>query len=83
MAIKYRIVPKRDFGSGPGFYIDGKYVKKGFIVTDGNCNVMPAATWFLTIADAMEAINIWEMVGKDADRFWLAWKKRRHNRNDV
>lgn len=73
-ARKYRIQPKRDFGSGNGFLINGQWVKAGFVVTDGFCNVMPGATWFQTIADAFRAIVIWEMAGKRADEFWRLWR---------
>jgi hypothetical protein len=66
---KYRIVPKRDFGR-MGFWIEGKWVKTGFVVTDGFCNVMPGATWFRTVADAMAAIRVLEETKGDSDAFW-------------
>lgn len=50
---KFRIVPKRDFGS-TGYLIKGKHVTRGFVVVLGGCNVMPGATWFQTVADAMQ-----------------------------
>lgn len=37
---KFRIVPKRDFGAGKGFLINSKWVKSGFVVTDGLCNII-------------------------------------------
>lgn len=70
---RWRIVPKRDFGSGPGFWIDGQWVKTGYVVTDGICNVMPGATWFRTVARASEALVIYVEVaaaGGDAEEFW-------------
>lgn len=73
-ARKYRIQPKRDFGSSKGFLINGQWVKSGFVVTDGFCNVMPGATWFQTVADAFRAIVIWELAGKCADEFWRLWR---------
>lgn len=63
---KYRIVPKRDFGPGPGYWMPnagttgrGNYgfVKTGFVVTDGACNVAPGGCWFRTIPDAMKFIR--------------------------
>jgi hypothetical protein len=71
--MKYRIKPKRDF-TDKGFWIDGKWVRSGFVVTDagGMTNVMPAATWFRTVADAMRAIQIWERVQHNATEFWIA-----------
>ena len=66
---KFRIVPKRDF-SGNGFWISGHWVKSGFIVTDGFCNIMPGATWFRSIADAMNALEVFIEVGGNAAKFW-------------
>jgi hypothetical protein len=60
-AVTYRgftIKEKGDFGSGSGHFIRGMYVSHGYVVTDGGIiNVMPAATWFLTVEDAMRAID--------------------------
>lgn len=83
---RYRVVPKRDFGSGPGYWLPnagttgtGKYgfVKSGFVVTDGFCNIMPAGCWFRTAADAFDALRILLSVDRDAPRFWEAWYARR------
>lgn len=83
----YRIVPKRDFGSGKGFWLPGVpggkgtdsygFVKSGFVVTDGLCNVMPGATWFRTVADAMKAIEIYASVRGVASDFWQEWRAHR------
>lgn len=76
---KYRIVPKRDFGSGKGFWCKGAgttgtdnygWVKSGFVVTDGICNIMPGATWFRTIHEAMAAIDVFVSVRGNANEFW-------------
>lgn len=71
--LRYRlffIEPKRDFGP-VGHFIDGKYVKKGWLVTDGGiCNVMPGATWFRTIKDAKHAIDVLIAVRGNVDMFW-------------
>lgn len=78
----YRIVPKRDFGSGPGYWLPNAgphgtgrygYVKHGFVVTDGLCNIMPAAAWFRSIPDAMDALRILIECGGDASMFWPAY----------
>lgn len=83
---RYRIVPKRDFGSGPGFWLPGAgdhgtakygFVKRGFVVTDGIRNVMPGATWFRTVADAFAAIADLEAAKGDADTFWRLVGERR------
>lgn len=83
---KLRIEPKRDFGDGPGFWMPGAgnvgsgnygFVKSGFIVTDGVCNIMPGATWFRTIADACDAIKVLHEVGGDAKAFWRLWRERK------
>lgn len=53
----FTIKEKGDFGNG-GHFIRGHHVSHGYVVTDGGIiNVMPAATWFLTVDDAMKAID--------------------------
>jgi hypothetical protein len=52
----YAIKPKQDFGSH-GHLIDGFFVKEGYIVCDEVCAIMPGATWFQTVDDAMRAID--------------------------
>lgn len=53
----YAIEPKRDFGQH-GHMIYAHEVKHGYVVTDGGIvNVMPGATWFLSVEDAMRAID--------------------------
>jgi hypothetical protein len=71
------IVPKRDFGP-QGFLIDGKWVKTGWVVTDGLCNVMPGATWFQTVQEAKHAIDILIGVRGDAEMFWEILRPFRH-----
>jgi len=69
----YNINPKRDFGSY-GFLIKEKTVSKGFVVTDKhNVNVMPGATWFQTIKDAKNGINVLIKYGEK--NFWKGLKK--------
>ena len=84
MATSFRIVPKRDFGSGKGFWVAGAgetgtgrfgFVKHGFVVTDGCCNIMPGATWFRTVSEAIEALDILCSVNFDADLFWQKIQK--------
>lgn len=84
--MKFRIVPKRDFGSGPGFWLPnagttgtGNYgfVKSGFVVTDGICNIMPGATWFRTVAEAMSAIRIYIEAQGNAAKFWELMRAER------
>ena len=65
----FTVEPKRDFGQS-GFYIGGKFVKRGFVVTKGGCNAMPGATWFLSVEDATQAIDTFIDVDGDADKFW-------------
>ena len=82
---KWRIVPKRDFGSGPGYWLPnagnvgtGKYghVKRGFVVVLAGCNAMPAATWFREVADAMQAIRVYTEANFNAAAFWNVWHKQ-------
>lgn len=72
----YTIKPKLDFGKY-GFYIDGEYVKTGFVVTDGFCNVMPGATWSQTEDGAKVLIDIYITAEGDAEKFWDLVKVRR------
>lgn len=67
---KYRIVPKRDFGGGNGFWMEGQWVKSGFVVTDGLCNVMPGAAWFRSIRSALVGIDCLEKSAGNSDEFW-------------
>lgn len=86
---KFKIVPKRDFGGGKGYWLPGveggvgtgKYgfVKTGFVVTDGLLtNVMPGATWFRTISEAMDAIAVLNEVNGDGPKFWEKIRERNH-----
>jgi hypothetical protein len=68
----YRIKIKRDFGSGPGYWLPnagdvgtGNYgfVRNGFVVVKGGANCIPGAMWFRTIEDAMRAIKAHINVG--------------------
>ena len=72
MSEKYRgheIKPKLDFGEY-GYWIDGKYVKKGWVVVKDYCNIMPGATWFQTVPEAKEAIDLLIAVKGNAKEFW-------------
>jgi hypothetical protein len=70
----FKIVPKRDFGDKP-FWIKGKKVKHGFVVTRGGCNIMPGATWFQTIEQAARAILLFQQA-QSSDEFWSLWHNR-------
>lgn len=52
----YIIKPKRDFGGSP-FYVNGNQYSRGYVVTDGSCNVMPGATWSESIIGAKALID--------------------------
>jgi hypothetical protein len=74
----FTIAPKRDF-IGKGFYINGAFTKRGYVVVKDGCNAMPGATWFHTIESAKEAIDIlievggadiWNPAPDHAARFW-------------
>ena len=65
----YTVEPKRDFGNQPHL-IDGKWVSEGFVVTKGGVNVMPGATWFRTVEDALDGIAAYIVVDGDGDKFW-------------
>lgn len=84
----FKIERKRDFGPGKGYWLPGveggvgteKYgfVKTGFVVTNGRLtNVMPGATWFRTIGEAMDAIAVLIEVNGDGVAFWEKLKERK------
>jgi hypothetical protein len=82
MTAKYKIVIKRDFGPGKGYWMEGAgdvgtgkfgFVKSGFVVTKGGCNAVPGAGWFRTIKDAMLGIEVMEMTG-DNQKFHEVYK---------
>lgn len=68
----YTIKPKKDFGEY-GFLINGKRVRKGFVVVDKhNINIMPGATWFQTIKDAKKGIDVF--IEHGVKNFWKGWE---------
>jgi hypothetical protein len=69
---KFKIVIKRDFGRR-GFWINRQWVKTGFVVTRGGANIMPGATWFRTVDDAMKAIRIY-CESSTSEEFWAKWR---------
>lgn len=80
----FTIEPKRDF-VGAGFYINGAFTKRGYVVKD-DCNAMPGATWFHTIEGAKEAIDILIDVGgadiwnPSPDTFTRFWERMESSR---
>lgn len=66
----FKIAPKQDFGPGPGYYIEGEYVKEGYVVVENGCNVMPGATWFRTVERARQGIDDFLAADRDGPRFW-------------
>jgi hypothetical protein len=74
-AMKYRIQRKQDFGP-MGFWIGGEWVRRGFVVTSGGANVMPGATWFRSIAEAMDAIAVLEKTG-NGPAFWTELRNKK------
>jgi hypothetical protein len=78
---KFHIKPKRDFGKY-GFWINRQFVKSGFVVCKGGCNVMPGATWFLTIPEALKAAEIYVKVDYDAQAFWAEMQRAANARDE-
>jgi hypothetical protein len=68
----HQIVPKKDFGDGPGHLINGRYVKSGWVVVKDGGNVMPGAAWFENVDDAQFAIDLLIISGSHTDLFWAA-----------
>lgn len=69
------VEPKRDF-VGRGFFIGGKFVKKGWVVVyppghrHAGCNAMPAATWDTTLRGARGMVDAFITARGNAARFW-------------
>ena len=76
----FHIVPKLDIGH-PGFLIEGKWVKTGWVVTDGHCNILPGATWAQTVEGAKSLIRAHIKSHGDAPKFWEIVKETAHERN--
>lgn len=60
-----------------GLYIrDRKEPGGGYVVCDtsqGGCNVMPGATWFDTVEEAMRGIDVHKVVDGNGAKFWHLW----------
>lgn len=72
----YTVQPKRDFGGKP-VLLDGECIEMGFVVTKGGMNVMPGATWFRTVDDAMDGIAAYIVAEGDAEKFWALMRLTR------
>lgn len=65
----YHIVPKRDFGNSP-FQSAGCIFSKGYIITDGYCNMMPGASWSHDVIGAKVMIDILIEAKESGKDFW-------------
>jgi hypothetical protein len=65
----HKIEPKMDFGPH-GYLSDGKVIKKGWVVVKDCCNIMPGATWFASVSEAKNAIDVLLKVKGNARHFW-------------
>ncbi len=64
----YTIRIKRDFGRfGWWDSTQGRNRKRGVVVTDGFCNVMPGAAWFQSVDEACQGIDALNNVGLGFD----------------
>jgi hypothetical protein len=72
----YQIKPKRDFGSHPYHTSNGGVIYKGYVVTDGICNVMPGATWAHSVSEAKEMIDVFIESNGDSAKFWELLRER-------
>lgn len=80
----FDIMPKRDFGFQP-YLSKGKMTMTGFVVGRPMINVMPGATWFGTVEEAKQGIDIFIECGGspeeadakcDAKKFWAIMSER-------
>lgn len=65
----YQIKPKLDFG-GQSYQGAGYVHSKGYVVTDGCCNVMPGATWSHDIVGAKVMIDTLIEAQETGNKFW-------------
>lgn len=65
----YKIIPKRDFGKYP-YQNNGCVYSKGYVVTDGTCNVMPGATWSHSVIEAKAMIDTLHESIETGKDFW-------------
>lgn len=80
----YTIVVKLDFPQ-PFVLIDGMPCLSGYVVGNKNAgNIMPGATWFQTVKDAKQAIDVLIETGvrenggsADSNRFWTRLRELR------
>lgn len=70
----YHIVPKRDFGSTPWQNVNT--YRKGYVVTDGFVNVLPAATWSSSVIEAKAMIDSYIDSNGDSDLFWKLLREK-------
>jgi hypothetical protein len=78
---KFHIKPKRDLGKY-GYWIpeERRSIKTGYVVVGSDCTIvnrMPGATWFRTIAEAMDGIRDLIQAEGDPARFWELIRARR------
>lgn len=76
---RYRIVAKKDWPTShglQGFWRGGEWISTGYVVVDtSGCNAMPGATWFQTIAEAVDAARIWHAARPNSDLFWKLYRR--------
>jgi hypothetical protein len=65
----YKIVPKRDFGNQP-YLVNGCVYKKGYVITDLVCNIMPGATWSHSVIEAKAMIDTLHESIETGKDFW-------------
>ena len=67
----YSIKAKLDFPKG-GFLVNGRKITKGYVAVKDGCNAMPGATWFKTVPEAKQAIDVLIAVGgeENSGLFW-------------
>ena len=53
----YTIVPKRDFGN-TAYQDRGNVTRRGYLVIQNHCNIMPGGAWFKSVLEAKVGIDI-------------------------
>lgn len=69
------IQPKLDMGATP-WRIGPNDIRKGYVITKDGANVMPGATWALSVSKGKDMIDAFLSSGGDAQNFYQILQER-------
>lgn len=65
----YIIQPKLDMGR-TSWFSNGNQINRGYVITDGTCNIMPGGTWAHSVLEAKVMIDIYIESAGISEEFW-------------